>query len=612
MPAALTAADAALPTPAGEELFGHPKGLYVCFFTELWERFSFYGMKALLLLYLVKHHLFSDSEGYATLGAYGGLVYATPLLGGLLADRYLGMRKSVVLGGVLLCLGHLGMSVEGHAATVVNGVVQRDHAALSVLYLSLALIISGVGFLKPNISTMVGKLYAEGDPRRDSGFTVFYAGINTGALLSSLICGYVGETYGWGYGFGAAAVGMLAGLVVFLTGQKYLLGYAEPPDPALLRKRVLGPLSLEWAIYLGTAAALPAIWLLMQIGEAVLTLQLLLMAAWLAWLAWYVTARCDARQRGHMLACAYFIATSLLFFALYEQTYGSWVLFTDRMLTKDLFPSIVIHDSLPATPLWPLAFAFHHAATNDSLLAWTLYVSGRPMPWSVLPLVASPFSIAAALRARSAKGAKVLVGSLIVLGLAFVVRDCLVLPQTAGSLTYLGSLFIVLLAPLFAWLWPWLERRRLNPTKSLKNVVGLALSGVGFIPLASGNAHASASHLGSVWWLVLAYAVIEVGEIILSPIGLSAITELSVPAVVGLTMGAYWLGSSFSEQLMAIFSSLAALDTGPGAQVDFAQAAARYGGLFNKMIVLGLGAGVVALLMEPVVRRWMGFKAGRG
>ena len=168
-----------------DELFGHPKGLYVCFFTEMWERFSFYGMKALLLLYL--HEIPPASAttiGYDLIGAYGGLVYAMPVIGGLLADRWLGMRKAVVFGGILLVLGHLGMAIEGHPASSVNGVVTRDAGALQMFYFSLALIIMGVGFLKPNISTIVGKLYAENDPRRDSGFSLFYAGINIGATVS--------------------------------------------------------------------------------------------------------------------------------------------------------------------------------------------------------------------------------------------------------------------------------------------------------------------------------------------------------------------------------------------------------------------------------------------
>ncbi len=166
-----------------EEFLGHPKGLYVCFFTEMWERFSFYGMKALLLLYLVKYHLFTDEHGYNLIGAYGGLVYAMPVIGGLLADRWLGMRKAVVFGGILLVLGHLGMAIEGHPASRIDGEVVRDAAALQVFYFSLALIIMGVGFLKPNISTIVGKLYGDNDPRRDAGFSLFYAGINLGATV---------------------------------------------------------------------------------------------------------------------------------------------------------------------------------------------------------------------------------------------------------------------------------------------------------------------------------------------------------------------------------------------------------------------------------------------
>ena len=228
----MSATTDALAAPAAprahDDFLGHPKGVYVCFFTEMWERFSFYGMKALLLLYLTKYHLFGDKAGLDLLGAYGGLVYCIPVIGGMLADRYLGMRKAVVYGGLLLCLGHLGMAFEGSAAQTLNGAVVRDEGALRITYLSLALIIMGVGFLKPNISTIVGKLYPENDPRRDSGFSLFYAGINLGALFASLVCGYLGETLGWNYGFGAAGIGMLLGLLLFLWGQKYLHGHAEP------------------------------------------------------------------------------------------------------------------------------------------------------------------------------------------------------------------------------------------------------------------------------------------------------------------------------------------------------------------------------------------------
>lgn len=564
----------ATPPRKSEEFLGHPKGLYICFFTEMWERFSFYGMKALLLLYLVKHHLFSDAQGYILVGAYGGMVYAMPLIGGLLADRYLGMRKAVVLGGILLCLGHFGMSFEGHQAVMLNGQPQRDLWALGIFYLSLALIITGVGFLKPNISTIVGKLYPDNDPRVDSGFTVFYAGINLGALFASLICGYLGEAYGWGYGFGAAGIGMLAGLGMFITGQKYLMGHAEPRDPVKLRQRVLGPITVEWSIYLGAILALPVIWLLMQLGHAVLYVQLTLLLLWLVWLGWYIIKRCDRVQREQMLAVVFYIAGVLLFFALYEQTYGSWVLFTDRMLDKDFFPSLVIRE-------------------------------GKPWPWSLIPLALSPLIIGMALRMHRQRLAAIMIAVLGVFGFALIFRDSIVLPQTAGSLTYLGAILIVLLSPIFAWLWPWLEQRKLNPSKAIKNAIGLALAGVSFLALVAANNSVTPEHLGSVWWLALAYLILEIGEICLSPIGMAAVTQLSVPSVVGLMMGAYWLATSFSEQAAALFGSFASLDIAEGAKIDVAEAAAKYGSLFQHMVWLGLAAALVALALSPLIKRWM-------
>lgn len=182
-------------------LFGHPTALFVLFFAEMWERFSYYGMRALLVFYMIKGFLgYNDGEAYRVYGAYAGLVYMTPFIGGMIADRLIGARRAVVLGGVLMSLGHLVMTFE----------------SAITFYMALALLIVGNGFFKPNISTMVGDLYGEHDPRRDSGFTLFYMGINLGAALAPLLCGYVGETYGWHYGFGLATVGMMVGLAVFV------------------------------------------------------------------------------------------------------------------------------------------------------------------------------------------------------------------------------------------------------------------------------------------------------------------------------------------------------------------------------------------------------------
>ena len=563
------------PVP-NNDFLGHPKGVFVCFFTEMWERFSFYGMKALLLLYLLKHHRFSDDMGYDLIGAYGGLVYAVPVIGGLVADRWLGMRKAVVLGGVLLCLGHLGMAVEGVDARVVDGVVVRDEGALQVFYLSLAFIIMGVGFLKPNISTIVGKLYAEDDPRRDSGFTLFYAGINVGGLFAGLICAFLGETYGWKYGFGAAGIGMLAGLCMFLWGQQYLHGHAEPKDPAALRERV-GPLAREGWIYLGAFAGVAVVWQLIQRTWTVHGAMHLVALAFAGWFVWFLARHCNKVEREQMIALLVTILGVLVFFTLYEQTYGSWLTFTDRLLTKDMLPSLV--------------------GDPSGSLPWSLFVMLGSVPLMVLALRASD--------AGKPSQARGWVALLITIMAVACVRDVVLVPQTAGSLTFLGSFFIVLLSPLFAWLWPWLEARGRNPGKPMKSAIGLLFAALSFLPLIAAAKIAGGGTLASVWWLVLAYCILEIGEMCLSPIGLSAVTQLSVARVVGLMMGGFWLATAYSEVLAAQLGKLASLEVPEGGQFDMAVAAAKYGDLFQLLLWVGLGTALVFLLLAPLLRRMM-------
>ncbi len=595
----------ATPLPAREDFLGHPKGVYICFFTEMWERFSFYGMKALLLLYLTKYHLFGDKAGLDLLGAYGGLVYCVPVIGGVLADRWLGMRKAVLFGGLLLVAGHIGMAFEGHAATYVEGVVTRDEGSLRITYLSLALIIMGVGFLKPNISTIVGRLYADNDPRRDAGFSLFYAGINLGALFASLVCGYLGETLGWRYGFGAAGIGMLLGLCMFLWGQKYLHGHAEPAAPERLRERVAG-LPREWLIYAGALlGVLPVAWLMWAAangafslgGEISLALMLMLvvLAAVLAWFGWFLSTQCTPVQRQQMLALMALIFMALIFFTLYEQTYGSWVTFTDRLLTKDVVPALV---QAPAAVAW----SGHWGADAVTLLARA--------PWSTWSLLLAPlgFVIAARLSDRNpvSTAPRAVFIAVVVLMLIFLLRDCVVLPQTAGSLTYLGALFLVLLAPVFAALWAWLGRRGRDPSKPFKSSLGLVIAGLSFIPLAwAAHRVGESGQMASVWWLVLAYLVLEIGEMCLSPVGLSAVTQLAVPRVVSLMMGTWFLATAFSEALAALFGKLAAIDVPEGGSLVMADAAARYADLFWLMTAIGVGCGLLAFLFSPLLRRMM-------
>src|SRR5688572_24626457 len=238
------------------EVLGHPKGLYMLFFAEMWERFSYYGMRAILIFYLTQHWLFSDGKSNLIYGAYTSLVYITPVLGGYLADRYLGQRKAVLFGGVLLALGHSLMAVEG-----VGG---QDDPTINVFWAALAFIIVGSGFLKANISVMVGQLYNLTDVRRDGAYTIFYMGINLGAAVGTILVAYLGQTVGWGFGFGLAGIGMLAGLAVFVLGKKVLNGAGEAPRPLAKSK--------EWSLYGVGLAAVAVIWALVQYQDVIQTL----------------------------------------------------------------------------------------------------------------------------------------------------------------------------------------------------------------------------------------------------------------------------------------------------------------------------------------------------
>jgi POT family proton-dependent oligopeptide transporter len=316
--------------------FGHPRGLFVLFFAEMWERFSFYGMRGLLVFYLTKHFLFSDTMATGIYASYGALVYLAPVLGGLIADRYLGFRRAVILGAVLLCCGHLGMAFEGEPSRLVDGVAQVDTNALQILYVSLALIIVGVGFLKPSISSIVGELYSTDDSRRDGGFTLFYMGINVGAMLAALTCGYLGETYGWAYGFGLAGVGMLAGLITFVRGQHLLQGAGEAPDLNLLRSNNRFGLRRDWTIYLGAVLSVAVFWWLIQ-NQAVVSSLLGWTSAIVVCLVIGIAVQQERVDRDRLLLLLFLTAVSVVFWALFEQAGSSMNLFADRNVDRQLF-----------------------------------------------------------------------------------------------------------------------------------------------------------------------------------------------------------------------------------------------------------------------------------
>jgi len=524
-----------------DELFGHPKGLYVCFATELWERFSFYGMKYLLLLYVTKYHLFTDGEGLEILGAYAGLVYALPVIGGMLADRYLGMRKAVLFGGILLCFGHLLMAVEGHQAiqytagtllesditlndgstilagtTLTQTIKIQDLAALNVFYLALALIVVGVGFLKPNISTIVGQLYEQDDPRRESGFTIFYMGINLGSFAATIICAYLGEAYGWGYGFGAAGIGMLFGLFTFIKGAKYLKGLAEPEFPDVLHEKIVGFITREHLIYLISILSLSLFWLVIQHEPMVFAAQQVLLVVSGVGLIAYAVFKGTKEEMQQMIVLMVLIGSTIVFWALFEQAAGSMTLFADRVVDRNL----------------------------------------------------GGIEIA------------------------------------AGQFGSLNAGFIILLALPFAALWVKLDKYNLNPNIPVKFALGIIQAGLGFGVLVLGAKFPNAAGQISLWWLVLAYLIHTTGELCLSPVGLSAVTKLAIHRVVGLSMGVWFLATALSEVVAMRLGKLAAIETN-GEEVNIVEAAATYTQLFEFLMWVGIGSGVFLLLLSPILKRAM-------
>ncbi|SFC59519.1 proton-dependent oligopeptide transporter, POT family [Microbulbifer thermotolerans] len=583
-------ATSAATTAGSGELLGHPKGLYICFATELWERFSFYGMKYLLLLYLTKYHLFTDSAGYDVLGAYAGLVYALPLIGGLLADRYLGMRKAVLFGGILLCLGHLLMAVEGHQAvsyaagtvlseaitlndgtviaagtTLANDVVIQDVVALKVFFMALALITVGVGFLKPNISTIVGQLYAKNDPRRDAGFTIFYMGINIGSFVATLLCGWLGETYGWGYGFGLAGIGMLFGLITFIWGQKYLNGLAEPSRPEVLKQKALGPINKEWAVYLGGIASLALVWFLVQSEPVVHLAQNSLLIVAIVGLILYSMLYNDSKGKD-MLAIGLAVLTAAL---------GLVWAFTD----VDIWLGAML---LGLVAFIVYGFRRHYSEEFSRTVVLMVLITSTIVFWALFEQSAGSMTLYAdRVLDRSVGNSEI----------------------RASMFGSLNAGFIMLLAIPFATLWVWLGKRGWEPSTPVKFGLGIIQAGLGFGALVLGAAFPTEAGKVAMIWLVLAYLLHTTGELCLSPVGLSAVTKLSIGKVVSVSMGTWFLATALSETVATRIGKMAALDQdGTG---DLASTLATYTNLYEYLMWWGLGVGALMILLSPLLKKGM-------
>jgi POT family proton-dependent oligopeptide transporter len=605
----LTATDGGALEPR-KTFLGHPRGLVILFFTEMWERFSYYGMRALLVLYLTQHFLFGPAEAQGIYAAYAALVYLMPVIGGMIADKYLGSRKAVIIGAVLLVLGHFTMAFEGtggrESLTIgdttyqiqvegrdqnrkmfaVNG-DERVHIAITpegvstvgaepsaanaadaaaaavgtglgtpptgaldpatqaapqaaaaagfpaftatgaytleterdqklgepVLFLALALIIVGVGFLKANISTVVGSLYEQNDPRRDGGFTIFYVGINLGSFLATAACSYLGFNYGWAYGFGLAGIGMLAGLLTFVLGQSWLEGRGGPPVP-IEGRSILGVPLVPFFWIAGLIAVIPT-WLLMQRHEIIETGLPWIAGVIFASVVGFTVFRLKGAERSRMLVAQVLIFFSVLFWALFEQAGSSLTLFADQ---------------------------------STQMPSWF----------------------------------------------------------NAGYTQMFNPGIIVIGGPIMAALWVWLAKRKLEPSTPVKFSFGLVFVGFGFLVLTwAAGSQANDAFRVPLLFLFLTYFFHTIGELCLSPVGLSMITKLSVARVVGLMMGVWFLSSSVAHIVAGLIAKATATDTVAGVVTSPALALETYGSIFGTIGWTGVGVGVFLLLISPLLKKSM-------
>lgn len=483
-----------LVTRPQEEVIGHPKGLFLLFMAEMWERFSYYGMRALLIFYLVQHWLFSDSEASIIYGAYTALVYITPVLGGYLADRYIGQRKAVLFGAVLLTIGHFFMAFEGSGG--------QDDPMINVFWLALALIIVGSGFLKANISVIVGQLYSRTDVRRDPAYTIFYMGINVGAATASIICGYLGQTYGWEYGFGLAGFGMLIGLVFFVLGKPLLLGKGEPKDPEKIKGLK------EWGIYGAGMAMVLLCWAAIQYQALVGYVVGGFGGALVLYVLFVAVTKLAPQERDRIFAAMFLILTSIVFWALFEQAGSSLNLFTDR-----------------------------HVDTQG---------------------------------------------------------------VNASMFQSINAIYIVLLAPVFAFGWQKLAQKGKEPSTPMKFGLAVIQVGLGFLVLVWGSQNAGLNVPTPVLFIFLVYLLHTTGELCLSPVGLSAMNRLSPTHMASLIMGTWFFASAtgnFAAGLIASATGGEGVGEEAGKQVVL--------DVYSTVGWYAVGIGVLVMVVSPLIKKLM-------
>ncbi len=544
----------------------HPRGLYVLFGAEAWERFSYYGMRALLVLYMTRHLHFDRPHALAVYALYTGLVYLTPLFGGALADGVLGRRKAVLIGGILMALGHLAMAFE------------------PLLYVALGLLIVGNGFFKPNISTIVGGLYAEHDTRRDGGFTIFYMGINLGAFFSPIVCGFLGEKVGWHFGFSAAAVGMGAGLAVFALWQRllgdvglppgrvpakqtagegaYREGAVDGPAPVLLLKKdyvdvlvwVAGGVGVVLAA-LALARVLGPYWA--QVGSGGRSALGLAFVGGVFYRLFRGATGDEAQRIGVIIILCLF---NIFFWMGFEQAGGTMTLFAD--------------------------------AQTDRALGWTSMIA------IVVVILAAAANIWASTREQThARGFWGAVAALFVVAAAMVAGPGVVelvahgrYEIPAAQFQAINPLLIVALGPLFSKMWIALDSGRFRTSTPTKMAIGMIVLGLGFVVMYAGQSLAGVQGHVSPVWLVAVYAIHTVGELCLSPIGLSMVTKLAPARVVSLAMGLWFTSSAVANYLAGRLEELLSTSHTP---------------IYLFLVASSIGPALVLLALTPVLKRWM-------
>ncbi|MDZ4852114.1 MAG: peptide MFS transporter [Pirellulaceae bacterium] len=642
----------------GRTLFGHPVGLFLLFFAELWERFSYYGMRALLVFYMTKGFLsYNDDTAYGVYGAYTALVYATPFIGGMLADKFLGSRLCVIIGGILMALGHLAMTLENRFA----------------FFGALSLLIVGNGFFKPNISTIVGSLYPEGSKLRDGGFTIFYIGINLGAAMSPLLCGYIGETYGWHYGFGLATAGMLVGLATFVM-------------PNLVSQLLIGAAGLTAASSLFIFHPNNTIAIAMNIFVGVT----LLAAACTACIALNrgglpSTAGLATNGRasiGTILKVLFGIVIAIPFISLLvsgfsilnqdgkqirviqESTIKS---FTDQGGAVALVGVVLEEISKPAGLVLMLMgiVALGYISwcmvkmtiiqrqrmyvvltlTFFSLLFWAFFeqagsslnnYTDRNVDRVVETSVVSNDQVGSTIRLQPTQeqlgysnGSDLfLLDTLTKLrkenadphfeiewnvtksnvGMGLATRD---LELPASTFQSVNAIYILILGLVFTTLWTYLGSRGMEPSTPIKFGLGLLQLGLGFGAFWLGAYYSSDRGMVAVFWLLLGYLLHTTGELCLSPVGLSMIVKLSPKILVSTVMGMWFLATAFSQYLAGMIAMLTSAEQDGGesggvqripAPIDSVHV---FGDLYLKIAIAAIISACICLALSPLLKRWM-------